>query len=76
MPRFTSMPSRSSSAMRLAMTVCASITYCVTRQSTSTAGVITWSGEIIPTGTMCSASTMTVVAAIAITGLKLRAVSA
>ena len=33
--------------------------HCVTRQSTSTAGVITWSGEIIPTGTMCSASTMT-----------------
>ena len=38
--------------------------------------VITLSGEIMPIGTMCSASTMTVSAAIAITGLKLRAVSA
>ena len=35
-----------------------------------------WSGEMTPTGTMCSASTITVPADIAITGLKLRAVSA
>ena len=40
------------------------------------AGVTTWSGEITPTGTMLSALAMTVAAAIAITGLKLRAVSA
>ncbi len=37
---------------------------------------MTWSGAITPTGTICSAVTMTVSAAIAITGLKLRAVSA
>jgi len=40
------------------------------------AGVTTWSGAITPTGTMLSASTITVSAAMAITGLKLRAVSA
>ena len=41
-----------------------------------TAGVTTWSGEIMPTGTICSTSAITVAPAIAITGLKLRAVSA
>ena len=38
--------------------------------------VTTWSGEMSPTGTTLSAATMTVSAAIAMTGLKLRPVSA
>ena len=37
-------------------------------------GVIKWSGAMTPTGTMFSASTSTVSAALAMTGLKLRAV--
>ncbi len=42
---------------------------------TSTPGVPTASGPIMPTGTMLSASAMVVFAAMAINGLKLRAVS-
>ena len=48
----------------------------VTRKSTNGAGVTTWSGEIRPVGTILSAVTMVVLPAIAMMGLKLRAVSA
>ena len=48
----------------------------VMRWSTIGAGVMMWSGEITPTGTMLSAQAMTVSAAMAMTGLKFRAVSA
>jgi len=44
--------------------------------STSTCGVITSSGGITPVGTISAGSTITVVAAVAMIGLKLRAVSA
>ena len=46
------------------------------RWSTIGAGVMMWSGEITPTGTMLSAQAMTVSPAMAMTGLKFRAVSA
>src|SRR5262249_47909134 len=48
----------------------------VATESISGAGVITWSSAISPTGTMCSAVTIVVSAAIAMTGLKFRAVRA